>query len=262
MSSTERGRDVVRLLEPYTRIRGCSYLDVGTAYCGFLVAFQEAGAGTVRGIEYDPSFYEIGLANLKDCALSADVRLADITNAAATADLSQQIDVITCNDVIEHVQDTAALLRQIHRLLSPAGLAYFEIPNGWDASSVVSDAHYGLCGITILDYPEEATAYFLDCNPGGFHGTYWYLSREQYAEKFAAARLTVEWLPSYEDRNVEASLAELRGGARLETVPLRHRSRVREAIGRYLNEVDAARGNADFMVRYATPMWRALVRKA
>lgn len=64
--------------------------------------------------------YEVGLANLADHSIAADVRVADVTDPTCMEDLSGRIDIITCNDVIEHVQDTSALLQSIrgcsHRL--------------------------------------------------------------------------------------------------------------------------------------------------
>jgi SAM-dependent methyltransferase len=135
------------------------------------------------------------------------------------ADLSGRIDIITCNDVIEHVQDTSALLQSIRRLLAPTGLAYFEIPNGRYARAVLSDGHY-----------------------------------------FAEAGFSVECLPVETSGDVESQLAELGEGKRIDAVPPKQRERMREAVAHYLKDVEAARKDEDFGVRFGAPLWRAIAR--
>ncbi|WP_162248777.1 class I SAM-dependent methyltransferase [Rhodanobacter sp. Root561] len=39
------------------------------------------------------------------------------------------VDVVVCNQVYEHVDDPAALLKSIHRVLKPTGVCYFAGPN-------------------------------------------------------------------------------------------------------------------------------------
>lgn len=58
LSTNERGRVTADLIERHRRVNGCSYLDIGCAYAGFLVAFAERGAN-VMGIEIDPVLIEI-----------------------------------------------------------------------------------------------------------------------------------------------------------------------------------------------------------
>jgi SAM-dependent methyltransferase len=198
--------------------------------------------------------YEVGLANLVDHSIAADVRVADVTDPTCMADLSGRIDTITCNDVIEHVQDTSALLQSIRRLLAPTGLAYFEIPNGRYARAVLSDGHYCLHETMLLDYP-EATVYFSDVTPDRTHDTYSYLTRQQYAARFAEAGFSVEWLPVETSGDVESQVAELREGKRIDAVPPKQRERVREAVAQYLKDVEAARKDEDFGVRFGAPLW-------
>src|SRR5689334_6264154 len=61
LQSNDRGRETVKLLSEHVPIKG-AYLDVGTAYAGFLVAFAEAGARPIYGVELHPDLYKVGLA--------------------------------------------------------------------------------------------------------------------------------------------------------------------------------------------------------
>lgn len=42
---------------------------------------------------------------------------------------AESVDVVVCNQVYEHVDDPAALLKAIHRVLKPTGVCYFAGPN-------------------------------------------------------------------------------------------------------------------------------------
>lgn len=54
-----------------------------------------------------------------------------------------RFDVVISNHVIEHVGDVATQvehLREIHRVLKPAGIGYLAVPNRW----MLTEPHYGL----------------------------------------------------------------------------------------------------------------------
>ena len=60
-----------------------------------------------------------------------DVRLF-VRDATCAADLDRfqnAFDIVTCNNVIEQVQDPHALLNNISAMLRDHGIVYFEIPN-------------------------------------------------------------------------------------------------------------------------------------
>jgi hypothetical protein len=59
-------------------------------------------------------------------------------------------DLITCIDVIEHVNDVHTTFRHISNLLSNNGCAYLEVPNKDALTAVLSDGHFSLFGITQL----------------------------------------------------------------------------------------------------------------
>lgn len=192
LSTNVRGEDLVRYIAGYKDFRGARYLDIGCGFGGSLVAAGRTGAECV-GIEIDPQRAEFSRLNLADFELPIQVAGLD----SLTDGLERQLgsfDIVTCNDVAEHVESAERLVRNIARLLKPGGLAYLEIPNGRCIEFVARDGHFGLFGITLLDR-EHARALHWD----RFHypydvGDYWTL--EEYCEFFRRAGLTVRLVPS------------------------------------------------------------------
>lgn len=154
-SNIIRGRQVRDYLLPMLGPTpdGGRYLDVGTAYGGFLVAFAEAGYETV-GIEIDPYWASLGKANCRDHNIPDCIRVEDFLKI----DLESlgQFDFITCNDVIEHVLDPTEAIRRISSLLKPGGKAFFEVPNRRAITAVTKDGHYGAFGVCLLRHFDAA----------------------------------------------------------------------------------------------------------
>jgi SAM-dependent methyltransferase len=57
-----------------------------------------------------------------------DVRQVDLTNAAHFAPLAEQYDTVVCLNVLEHVDDEAAALRNVFGALTPGGRAVILVP--------------------------------------------------------------------------------------------------------------------------------------
>lgn len=60
-------------------------------------------------------------------------------------------DVITCNDVIEHVQDPERVIRVMAGMLRPGGTLFMEVPNKDCIEAVTSDGHFRVFGLTQLE---------------------------------------------------------------------------------------------------------------
>lgn len=157
MSTNLRGRDTVELLLPYlkqepgilkkTFKKNKRYLDVGCAYGGFLVAFAEQGLDPV-GIEIDEILAKYGEINCQEHGLPDRV----ITGDFLSYDIETlgKFDIITCNDVIEHVQDPEKAMERLALLLNKGGVLYMEIPNKDCIKFVEKDGHFCIFGITLL----------------------------------------------------------------------------------------------------------------
>jgi len=267
ITTNDRGRAVAALLADRKDLRGATYLDIGCAYGGFLIAFAERGA-RATGIDINSTLLGLARQNLADHDVDAPLILGDATNLSALDQLRGAVDVATCNDVIEHVDSPPALTRTIADLLAPNGLCYLEIPNAWLPAYVQSDGHFQLFGITQLDY-DDAKRYWEARHPGLSYPNVLYFPLEEYERLFREAGLSMEVLPQTLAHVtvplIERQIAALRATAAeaLEQVPEPVRELVAARVARYLDEVDRApRGDEQrFLLTYGASFWKVLVRK-
>ena len=109
------------------RKKGGRLLDVGCATGTFLIGMRQYPGWELVGVEINSQVAQIAR---EQHGLNV---LAGTLEQAAFPD--NYFDVVTLWDVVEHLHDPAASLREIHRILKPDGLLLFRVPNasGWDA---------------------------------------------------------------------------------------------------------------------------------
>lgn len=110
--------DLERLVPPEAR----RVLDVGCAYGALGLALKRRGVETVIGIELNPEAARRA-AELIDTVIVCDVELEAPPFEAGT------FDCIVYGDVLEHLVDPWAVLREHRHLLAPGGVALISIPN-------------------------------------------------------------------------------------------------------------------------------------
>jgi 2-polyprenyl-3-methyl-5-hydroxy-6-metoxy-1,4-benzoquinol methylase len=244
-------------------------LDVGCAYGGFLVAFAERGA-RVTGIDVDARYVRLAALNLRERGLDAQLVHGDA--GAEHRAFRGRFDLVIANDVLEHVREPAAFLRNLRAWLAPDGVAYLEIPNGAWPPYVGKDGHHQLFGVTLLDFA-EASEYMRLLSPGGRYDTYNYLDAGAYERLFGLCGLSFELLPAETGAHtVEGVLAQCAAlerevDAGLATVPEPMRGLVGERVAAYLARVAAApRTRPDevrrFLLDYGPAFWTVLGRRA
>lgn len=102
-------------------------LDIG---CGTGMLLEDLkGLGTAAGLDFSP----VALDYCRKRNLS-DLGRADVEHLPIR---DNSIDVLTALDLVEHVSDDARLLSEIHRVLSPGGIAIMSVP----AHKVLWSAH-------------------------------------------------------------------------------------------------------------------------
>lgn len=148
LTTNTRGASAFKNLKPYLGDHHKKYIDVGCAYGGFVVAFARAGYDAF-GLEVDAGLARYGMLNCEDHRLHNRISVGSILDVAS--DLHGAFDIITCNDVIEHVPDAAKTLAILCQMLSPGGVLNMAIPNKDAISFVTSDGHFQLFGITLLE---------------------------------------------------------------------------------------------------------------
>ncbi|MFH0994524.1 MAG: methyltransferase domain-containing protein [Pseudomonadota bacterium] len=270
ISSNERGRAVAELLAKRMEIKGKRYLDVGCAYGGFLVAFAEFGAYST-GLDINESLLKLAKSNFKDSKAEFITYRKDVTQLQDIAGFEAGYDIITCNDVIEHVDDPADAFKHIALMLAEGGVAYFEIPNRDAAAAVFRDGHYQLFGITQLDF-EDASAYYAAYAPDKPYGVKHYFRLPEYRAMLEAAGLELEILDeSLAGVDIQSTLAAIQELERnlasgLATVPKDICPLLETNIADYLVRMKSAKRNTeseicDFLLTYGTAFWKILAIK-
>ncbi len=64
---------------------------------------------------------------------------------------------------MEHVMDVFTAIEHIKSLIANGGYLYLEIPNRYNVNNIISDPHFGLYGITLLER-NLAIEYFKNMN--------------------------------------------------------------------------------------------------
>ncbi len=121
---------------------GAAMLEIG-AGLGLAVAVARREFGALAfGIEPGSDEYEGSLEIARDllrsCGLPADLLVAGVGESLPFPDAS--FDFVHSNNVLEHVNDPAAVIAEALRVLRPGGLLHFVVPNygSW------WEGHYGL----------------------------------------------------------------------------------------------------------------------
>jgi SAM-dependent methyltransferase len=98
---------------------GASILDAGCGTGGVLA--ELAGRGVVAGVEPDPG----SAALARERVPGADVRIA---SAASVPFGDGRFDLVCCLDVVEHVDDDRAVLRELRRVVRAGGRLLVTVP--------------------------------------------------------------------------------------------------------------------------------------
>jgi 2-polyprenyl-3-methyl-5-hydroxy-6-metoxy-1,4-benzoquinol methylase len=207
MSTVTRGHTMLSLLEDQSCIRKRDrYLDVGTGYGGFLRAAKEVGFKEVVGIE--PQTYLVNLAR----AITDDLQGAQVLQEDfLSGDFSSLpgFDLITCNDVIEHVDDPQLAIHKMCELVNENGCICFEVPNKDAIPFVKADGHFLIFGITQLRR-EQAAEYYA-AYTGAEKSVYFFEMGEMYE---------LEWyFTELRDNGFSAFIADTHSTGETEDVP-------------------------------------------
>ena len=113
----------LQFVERFVVLSGLRVLDVGCGGGMLSEALAERGA-SVLGIDLAESALQAAEAHRAGQAV--EYRLESSRETAARGEV---FDVVTCMEMLEHVADPAAVLRDIHALLKPGGWAFFSTIN-------------------------------------------------------------------------------------------------------------------------------------
>jgi len=184
LGTNERAQHVVNTLRQFLpSLNNKRHLDVGCGYGGTCIAFAGSGALSI-GIDIDDRLLDLAHINKEDHPEgSIELLKRDIMDWEQIS-LLGEFDVITCDNVIEHVEIPERLILHFKRLLAGGGFIYLTIPNGFSLGQVRKDGHYGLFGISLLD-AWDATLYVRHALSHESYGISFYYAFEQYRDLFS-----------------------------------------------------------------------------
>ena len=127
------------LVDRHRPVEGARFLSSGCGMGGSLLAYHDAGAASVTGVEVDPDY--VRLAGLRVTEVpTGEVRRINPDPPLPFAD--DAFDLIESMDVIEHVPDPMAYLADLRRVLAPGGAILLVTPNRlWPV-----EQHLGIVG--------------------------------------------------------------------------------------------------------------------
>lgn len=153
LETVKRGRLALDELRPYKRLKDIRFLDAGCAYAGFLAAAAEAGAREVVGVDMDDRFLDIARPFISATGIPHRIAKGDVSDSGFLSTLGQ-FDLITCNDVIEHVDSVPQCLESLAGALAEDGYLYLAAPNRMCPDFIRKDPHFQYFGIVLLERPE------------------------------------------------------------------------------------------------------------
>ena len=133
---------VLAELARYAPRKNVRVLDLGAGMGGFAVAMQRAGE-RISALDYNFAYCEIARTRARRYALNLP---ALVGAGEALPFAASSFHIVTCWDVLEHVQAPQRLLGEITRVLTADGIAFITVIN----RLALVDPHYHLRFINYL----------------------------------------------------------------------------------------------------------------
>jgi len=138
----DRNRIFVEEARKYRKVleTGCS--------TGFLSGLIAANGARVVGIEIDKEAAKIASQNC-DRVLSCNLNSPDWVNA-----VDERFDLVTFGDVLEHLNNPVAVLREAQKILAPGGRVLICLPNiaHWTMRATLLAGNFRYESVGILDF--------------------------------------------------------------------------------------------------------------
>ena len=134
------------IIERYVPLTGRRVLDLGCGLGEYVRGFERAGAAALGCDVERPRLIEGRARGARGLVLAAGEALPFASGA---------LDVVVLNEVIEHVDDEAATLREVARVLAPGGRAVIYAPNRlfpFETHGVYLRGHYVFGNIPFVNW--------------------------------------------------------------------------------------------------------------
>lgn len=141
-TNTRGMNSLARMLALATPTPRGKALDLGCGYGGFMQAFAKKGYRPF-GIEIDPRLAELAKINLKNESFEFEIHVGDIFSDDIKLN---GFDLITVNDVLEHLADPITSFNKLASMLNPGGVLAIYAPNGQSIFNATADPHNRVFG--------------------------------------------------------------------------------------------------------------------
>lgn len=144
----QRAEQTFSLLQKFKKYeKGLRHLDIGCGP-GYLSAVYAKNGFQSIGIDIDDlaqaSYNLLDFPSAKLEYLNIDCTKEDVSKLG-------KFDIITIDNVIEHVESPSILIRNVKKLLNKNGIVYLIVPNAYSIELVKSDPHYNTFGLSLVD---------------------------------------------------------------------------------------------------------------
>jgi SAM-dependent methyltransferase len=144
-----RAREALRALRDCGPPRPGTVIDIGCGLGSFVLLARRLG---IEAVGFEPGEEEVTLARQRAEEMGLDGDELFRTGRGERAPFpDNSATAIVLHDVLEHIQDWAAVLTEAERMLAPGGLLYVKSPNY--AGLRVREAHYMLPWVPLMPRP-------------------------------------------------------------------------------------------------------------
>lgn len=140
--SLERGNFIKKILEQYCTVKNLIILDLGSG---------EGGTSKVLSENNFVVSIDINIVRLKRQKENFGLKKSLQANAINLPFADSTFDLVIIQDVIEHVENLNQLYNEVLRVLKADGMVYLSTPNRLSIINFLSDPHWGVPIISILN---------------------------------------------------------------------------------------------------------------
>lgn len=122
----------LQLIERHVNLANRRVLDLGCGG-GILSEALAARGAMVKGVDLSPTVLTAAREHLALSGLTVDYELCSAADLVAR---SEQFDHVCCMEMLEHVQDPAAIIGDLAQLVKPGGYVFFSTVNRTAAAAL------------------------------------------------------------------------------------------------------------------------------